>query len=63
VRSKVVLEDMGARENGMPKCELLENIPLNIQNIATNTTYNYYVSKFLPLTLIQAKSGDKQLWK
>jgi hypothetical protein len=49
---------MGAKDYGTPKCELFENIPLDIQNIATNTIYNYYVSNFFPLTLIQAKNGD-----
>jgi len=59
MRSKVVLEDMGAKNYGTQKCELFENIPLDIQNIATNSIYNYYVPEILPLTLIQAKNGDK----
>ncbi len=54
---------MGARNYGKPKCELFKNIHVDIQNIATNIIYNYYVPKFLPLTLIQTRNGDKQFWK
>jgi hypothetical protein len=61
MRSKAVSEDMGAKDYGTPKCELFENIPLDIQNIATNIIYNYYVSKFLPLTLIQVGSCSQCL--